>query len=196
MTEPDPVKTLRLAAADLTELGIRFAVVGGLAVSVRSEVRFTRDVDLAIDVADDARVEALVRDLRPRGYEVIALVEHDEAKRLATVRLRSASGVTVDLLAASSGIEAEIVKRATPLTIEGIGTVSVAEPEELLAMKVLSMTDRRLQDRLDALRLISHNPAIDLQRVQNNLRVIEQRGYARRQDLRVKLEMLLASPRD
>jgi hypothetical protein len=83
-------------------------------VSLRAEVRFTRDVDVSIDLGDDHAVEALVRELRGRAYDVIALVMHDEAARIATVRLRSPSGITVALLAASSGIEAEIVARATP----------------------------------------------------------------------------------
>jgi hypothetical protein len=38
---------LRRIAADLRELGRRFALVGGLAVSARTEPRLTRDADLA-----------------------------------------------------------------------------------------------------------------------------------------------------
>jgi hypothetical protein len=187
MTEPDPALALHQAAAELTRLARRYAVVGGFAVSVRAEVRFTRVVDLAVDARDDADVEALVRELRTSGYAIIALVEHDDAKRLATVRLRSPSGVTVDLLTASSGIEAEIVARAGPVSIESIGTVLVAQAEELLAMKVLSMDARRLQDRIDAVRLIQVKPDLDLQRVRDNLRLIEERGFQRHQDLMGKL---------
>jgi nucleotidyltransferase AbiEii toxin of type IV toxin-antitoxin system len=195
MTEPDPAVALRQAAADLTRLARGYAVVGGFGVSVRAEVRFTRDVDLAVDARDDAEVEVLVRELRARGYSVIALVEHEDAKRLATVRLRSPSGVTVDLLTASSGIEAEIVARATPVSIENIGPVFVARAEELLAMKVLSMDERRLQDRIDAMRLLEVNPDLDLHHVRNNLRLIEERRFDRRQDLMGKFEALIKSTR-
>jgi|SRR5580658_1073248 hypothetical protein len=100
------------ASARLRRPGKPFALVGGFGVSRRAEVRFTPDLDLAVDVRDDAEIEAMVRDLRMRRYDVIALVEHDDAKRLATVCLRSPEGVTVDLLTASSGIEREIVARA------------------------------------------------------------------------------------
>jgi len=120
---------------------------------------------------------------------------HDDAKRLATVRLRDPSGITVDLLTASSGIEAEIVERATAVTIEDIGPVPVAQAEELLAMKVLSMDARRLQDRIDAVRLLEVNRDLDLPRVRDNLRLIEARGFGRRQDLTAKLEDVLASVR-
>jgi len=53
--------------------------------------------------------------------------------------LMSPSGVKVDLLFASSGIEAEIVDRTTPTDFEGAGSVPVANAEELLAMKVSSI---------------------------------------------------------
>ncbi|HEY6463436.1 MAG TPA: nucleotidyl transferase AbiEii/AbiGii toxin family protein, partial [Polyangiaceae bacterium] len=133
----EPALALRDAAAELTRLRKRFAMVGGLAVSIRAEVRFTRDVDLAVDVQDDEETESMARELRARGYQVIALVEHEAAGRLATVRLRAPSQVTVDLLTASSGIERELVERATSVPIEDVGTLPVANAEDLLATKIL-----------------------------------------------------------
>jgi hypothetical protein len=189
----DPIATLHRASSDLAALGVRFALVGGLGVSVRAEVRFTRDVDLAVDIRDDEGVEALVRELRNRSYAVVAVVEHDDAKRLATVRLRSPTGITVDLLSASSGIEPEIVARASPVVFEGSGSVPVAQPEELLAMKVLSLDDRRLQDRIDARALIEVNVNMDWERVRQDLRLVEQRGFHRRQNLQAKLDEVLRS---
>src|SRR5690606_39784302 len=123
-----------------------FALVGGLAVSIRGEVRFTRDVDLAIDVSSDEETESLVRDLAAAGYSVVALVEHGDKERLSTVRLRSRAGVNVDLLAASSGIEHELVAASEPIAIEGAGSIPVARAEDLLATKLLSMSERRPQD--------------------------------------------------
>jgi hypothetical protein len=43
--------------------GVRCALVGGLAVSARTEPRFTRDADLAVAVASDAEAESLIRAL-------------------------------------------------------------------------------------------------------------------------------------
>ena len=62
-------------------------------------------------------------------------------------------------------------------------------------MKVLSMNARRLQDRIDALRLLEVNSEIDLQRVRDDLRLIEQRGFHRRQDLAAKLKDVIESVR-
>jgi hypothetical protein len=150
-------------------------------------------VDVAVQARDDDDVEKLVLELRAKRYDVIALVEHDEAKRLATVRLRDPSGITVDLLTASSGIETEIVDRATEIVVEGIGALPVAQAEELLALKVLSMDARRLQDRIDAVRLLEVNRSLDVERARDDLRLIDARGFGRRQDLMAKLEDVLAS---
>lgn len=67
--------------------GTAAALVGGLAVSARTEPRFTRDVDLAVAVADDAEAEAVVRFLVGRGCATVAVVEQE-----ATYRQRWRSG--------------------------------------------------------------------------------------------------------
>jgi hypothetical protein len=88
-------RALRDVASDLTALGRKFALVGGLAESVRAEIRFTRDVDLAVAVTDDANAEQLVLALKGRSYQVRATVEQDAVGRLATVRLLSPAGVKI-----------------------------------------------------------------------------------------------------
>lgn len=62
-------------------------------------------------------------------------------------------------------------------------------------MKVLSMDARRLQDRIDSVRLLEVNADIDLRRVRDDLRLIEARGFSRRQDLAAKLDEVLESIR-
>ena len=189
--EPAPELALAAICSELVRLGRRFALVGGLAVSVRAEVRFTRDVDIVVLVADDPDAESLTYHLRTAGYSAVASVEHETRHRLSTVRLMSPSGVKVDLLFASSGIETEIVNRATLIDFAGAGAVPVANAEELLAMKVLSMTDLRLQDRIDAQRLLQFTPELDLSLVREHLARITARGYAREQDLGAKLTLVL-----
>ena len=78
---------LRKAAEDLTGLGQRWAIVGGFAVSARAEPRFTRDVDIAVAVANDNAAESLVGRLLTRQNRLLASAEQDAVGRLATVRL-------------------------------------------------------------------------------------------------------------
>jgi hypothetical protein len=193
---PSPQRALLHIARLLHSLGRDYALVGGLAVSIRAEVRFTRDVDVAVAVETDADAESLIYSLRDAGYEPVATVEHETNHRLATARLAGPAGIVVALMFASCGIESEIVERAEPVALEDIGFIPVARPEELLAMKVLSMTDARLQDRLDAQNLATFNPDIDLDVVRDNLRRIAARGYQRGQDLDAKLTQALAELRD
>lgn len=97
-----PEQALVDVAARLTRLGVPHALVGGLAISIRAEVRFTRDVDLAIAVDSDAHLDRITRALAGEGFVLVTVVEQDERKRVAIARLRSPSGIVVDLLAASS----------------------------------------------------------------------------------------------
>lgn len=138
------------AASLMTELGLPFALVGGLAVAARAEPRFTRDVDLAVAVGGDRDAEALVHRLARHGWRTAATVEQTRLGRLATVRLRhDRHAVVLDLLFASSGIEHEVVHSAEPLVVRGADRLPVARVGHLIALKLLSVSERRLQDRID-----------------------------------------------
>jgi Nucleotidyl transferase AbiEii toxin, Type IV TA system len=112
---------LRRVARDLDDLGRRWALVGALAVSARAEPRFTRDIDLVVAVTSDDDAERLVRELQGRRYRAQAIVEQEATRRLATARLLPAgedeTGVVVDVLFASSGIEAEIASEADTVEV-------------------------------------------------------------------------------
>jgi hypothetical protein len=55
---------------------------------VRSEARFTRDVDIALVATDDEDAERWIFALRADGYSIAATVEHEATHRFATARLR------------------------------------------------------------------------------------------------------------
>lgn len=191
MNEATPLDALERFTQKIRHYGKRFALVGGLAVTVRSEPRFTRDVDLCVVVDNDDDAEQLAFELRAEGYEIGAIVEHEERGRLSIIRLRGPEGIVCDLLVASSGIEREVVERATLVEVKAGLTLPVARTEELIALKVLSSTDQRLQDLADFQRLIEYEPELDRHIVIDNLRRIEARGYHRGQDLEAKLQRML-----
>lgn len=135
---------VRQIHGDLTEAHVSFALVGGLAVSARTEPRFTRDADLAVAVASDAEAEALIHNLRARDYGIEAVVEQRAVGRLATVRLtpsRVPQAPVVDLLFASSGIEQEVVAESEPLDLLPNFRIGVARTGHLIALKILSRDD-------------------------------------------------------
>jgi hypothetical protein len=187
---------LRRIAADLVAAKARFAVVGGHAVSARTQPRFTRDIDLAVAVADDRQAEALVGGLVPRGYRVVAILEQEGTGRLATVRLEHASapGVVVDLLFATAGVEPEVVAGATPLQVLDGVVLPVASVGHLLALKTLSTDDsKRPQDRVDICALLGVATAADVQVAEEALTAMTQRGCNRGRDLLVMFARLRAA---
>jgi predicted nucleotidyltransferase len=186
---------LRQIHTDLTDAHVSFALVGGLAVSARTEPRFTRDADLAVAVASDAEAEALIRSLRTRDYGIQAIVEQDAVGRLATVRLTRPGKLrapVIDLLFASSGIEREVVAEAEPIELLRNLTIGVARAGHLIALKVLSRDDvRRPQDLVDLRALLRVVMPGELARAREALALITARGYHRGRDLLNEMKQLL-----
>jgi predicted nucleotidyltransferase len=189
----------RLISAVFTELTAsrQGALVGGLAISARTEPRFTRDVDVAVAVPDDDAAERVVQAFAAAGYRPLAAVEHEAAKRLATVRLTATGegieGLVVDLLFASSGIEPEIVAAAESILVLPGLMVSVAQVGHLIALKLLARNDEtRPQDAIDLRALKSAATPNDIESARAAVRLIAKRGFARGRDLEAALDALLA----
>lgn len=168
--------------------GARFALIGGLAISVRIEPRFTRDIDLAVAVGNDTEAEATIRTLQASGFVPKMLLEQDRVGRLATVRLATRdadeAGVVVDLLFASSGIEPEIVAAAETIDVLPNVTVPVARTGHLVALKLLSCDeDRRPQDIVDLQWLLTDIAPEEFELAKQAVESISKRGYHRDRDL-------------
>jgi predicted nucleotidyltransferase len=184
---------LRTVCKDLAKHRVNFALVGGLAVSARTEPRFTKDLDVAVAVAQDREAESLISSLRVQGYRIQTLVEQEATKRLATVRLLPPGdpSLFVDLLFASSGIEPEIVAAAEHLEVIAGLLVRVATIPHLIATKVLSRDDqRRPQDRVDLVALLTKSVEADITAAREALRTIQARGFHRGKDLQAELDSL------
>jgi len=185
-------EALRRVVADLNGTGRPWALVGGLAVSARAEPRTTRDVDAAVAVSGDREAEELVRGLQSAGWRVLALVEHEAAHRLATVRLsppgEAARGVVADLLFASSGIEAEVAAGAQTMDLLDALRAPVARVGHLIALKLLARDDRnRPQDYDDLRALLDVAAPADLDDARAAIALIARRGFDRGRDLAAAL---------
>jgi hypothetical protein len=124
-----------------------------------------------------------------RGYALETVIEQRALGRLATVRLlhRSMPGVFIDLLFSSSGIEREVVASAERISYRRGATLRVAVVGHLIALKVLSESEARLQDRID-LRLLARvaTPA-DWAMAEAAVRLIRSRGFHRGRALSTRL---------
>jgi hypothetical protein len=154
-------RALLEAVEALDGLRLRYAVVGGLAVSTWTAPRATQDVDLYAELPDAAR-PALERALRERGFDVPAM--EAELERFGVFRSRSHEGVFLDIFPAVGLLGEAVVQRRRKARIAGRALWVVA-PEELAALKAFS---DRPRDFLDLVKLVNRA------KVEVDLRSIEQ----------------------
>ena len=193
------VAALHRIASDLRAAGREWALIGGLAIGARAEPRTTRDIDLAVVVESDEEAEALVFALQSLGYSTISAIEQEAVGRLSTVRLlppaEGRSGVVIDLLFASSGIEPEVVRAAEKLEIVAGLVAPVARSGHLMALKVLARDDRSRPQDLDDLRaLLAEASPDDIAEARAALHLIEARGFQRGRRLSEDFDRLLVGP--
>lgn len=193
-------KLLRRVVRDLNEIDTPYALVGGIAYGLRAEPRFTRDIDFTIAVSNEQEAEQVTAHLIRCGYFPQMELTNRHTGELATFRMRHKKPIDgvpadespfIDLLFSHCGIEREIVSMATitePVKDLQIPTATVPH---LIAMKVLSESDRRLQDRIDLQNLIAVAEPAELEAVPDLLSLIEQRGFANGKDLRAIFEKFL-----
>jgi len=172
---------------DLNDQGAAAALVGGIAISVRTEPRFTRDVDLAVAVDGDEEAQAFVRAMADRGWRVTTTLMQDAVGRLAAVRLDrledGPAGRVVDLLFASSGIEPEIVAAAEELEVLPGIRARVARIGHLIVLKALARADDRPQDAADLVGLMEAARPDDLREAREAAALVVDRGFDRGKDL-------------
>lgn len=176
---------------NLQGLGAKFAIIGGVAISIRTVERFTKDLDIAIAVQSDKEAEEIVLSLSRMGYFVETVIEQDEANRLATVRFSCLGPpkILVDLLFSSSGIEPEIVETAEESEMFPGITGMVATIPSLIALKILSADSiRRMQDIIDIQYLLKDATPQDITEARQLLDLITTRGYNRYKDLQAELD--------
>lgn len=142
----EPLKeTLVDAVKFLDAQQVPYALIGGLAVSLRGQARMTADVDLVI-LADVPRGLALANSLSGTNFKPLfdGIADVVEKSFLLPLRHRT-TNVKVDLALGLSGFEHRIMARAERLSIGG-SQIAVATAEDLLIMKLLAGRPKDEQD--------------------------------------------------
>lgn len=131
----------------LTTARVPYVVVGGLAVAVIAEPRFTADIDVVAFVSMDA-AERLITSATAAGF-TSAGDEVDRLRETGTLRFRR-SPYQLPIIVASLPFEERARKRAVPRLLFD-RHVPVPTPEDLLLFKVISARDK---DVLDAVSIV------------------------------------------
>jgi hypothetical protein len=135
--------------------GIRFAVVGGLAIHVWGGSRFTKDVDLVVERSDRERVIAFAES---RGYETLHVNDAFSNHAHADPDLGR-----VDILYVDHTTAGKMFAAATVRPIVGDYEGPVASAEHMAMMKGLAMKNfphRALYEREDV-RILMSVPGVD-----------------------------------
>ena len=177
------ISTASQVLSSLRRENVEGCIVGGLAVSARCDPRFTRDIDIAVVVDTDEHAETLVRALSLHGLRMDGLIEQEAVGRLAMARLSTDDGLSVDLLIASSGIEAEVVASAETLEVVRGMLLPVARTGHLIALKLLSVAPGRETDAADLRSLAGVATEGDWNLASEAVAQIQERGFARGRQL-------------
>ena len=124
---------------------IDYALIGGLAVSLRSSQRLTEDVDFIIE-SDHAQALALLRSASEFNLEPMFDMAAEVLEKSALLPLSECTtGTGIDLALGLTGYDQLVIDRATECWLDE-QRVFVATAEDLLLMKVIANRDRDQQD--------------------------------------------------
>ncbi|MDM8522945.1 nucleotidyltransferase [Desulfococcaceae bacterium HSG8] len=118
----------------LNEADIRYAVVGGIALSFHTRPRYTKDIDILVLAKD---IDDLKYVLKKMGYISEASSWTFKSTNITLHRLTKIEGedsLTIDLLAGNEERHAEIIKNAVTEETE-YGLTCIASREDLIRMK-------------------------------------------------------------
>lgn len=151
MSTPPELKVSEILRR-LTEAGVDFVVIGGIAVVLLGSARNTKDLDITF-ATDEANLEALGHVLqglhaRLRGvHEDVPFIPDARTLRQVSLLTLDTDAGWLDLLAAPPGGPpyATLRAHATELDLDG-SNIRVASIDDMIAMK---NTAGRLQDLAD-----------------------------------------------
>lgn len=168
VSEQDLIDALAKSAATLAENQVRYAIIGGMATGFRSQPRFTKDVDILLQVPQ-ITLPPLLADLARRGFDFdeLAVIREWTQHHMATI---SYHGIRVDLLKPVLPAYQHILDRATTETWL-YHPIRVASAEGLILLKLLAF---RTQDLLDIENLVAATgKRLDLEWIRAEWQTIE-----------------------
>ena len=147
----------RFAFTFLEEQGVRYLVIGGLAVVAVGEPRTTADAD-AIVFLSPSEAEALIGLANGAGFELQPAVERERLATTGTLRFRRGK-FQIDLITASLPFEEAAFQRACHHELFGV-SLPFPSPEDLILFKVLAGRDKDMLDAVGVAR--RHRDHLDI----------------------------------
>lgn len=158
MPRPSMFQTLLIQLSEAFEKSkISYMVIGGQAVLVYGEPRFTKDIDVTLGAGVE-RLEEVLQLVVGLGWKVLTPTPAEFVQKTMVLPCQDpASGVRLDLVFSFSPYERQAMDRVRRIPFSG-KEVCFASPEDLVIHKVVAGRPRDLED----IRVVQlKNPGMD-----------------------------------
>jgi hypothetical protein len=167
--QPAALELLGALSGVLSRWG-RWYVFGAQAVIAYGVPRLSADVDVTIALVPDDP-EHFARDMGAAGF-VLRVADPDFVRRTRVMPfVHVATGMSLDIVLAGSGLEQEFLDRAREVTLGG-ALVPLIDPEDLVIAKVLAGRPKDIEDARRLWQL--HGPTLNAERIRDVLRQLEE----------------------
>lgn len=157
-------------ARSFDRAGIPYMVIGGQAVLIHGESRFTHDIDVTIGVGPE-RSHDIMRIAQEAGWEVLPEAPEAFVEKTLVLPCRDQStGMRIDIIFSFTPYEQTAIERAIRVRVDDID-VAFASVEDLIIHKLVAGRPRDLED---ARGVILKNPASDWDYVRRWLKAFEE----------------------
>lgn len=138
-------RLLEAIATQLDRRSMAYMIIGGQALLVYGEPRFTRDIDVTLGV-DSQKLDELLEIAKKSGWKILVENPQEFVNRTMVLPcLDEASGIRIDFIFSRSPYEAQAMKRVNKMSV-GKVQVCYASPEDLIIHKMIAARPRDLED--------------------------------------------------
>jgi hypothetical protein len=157
----DPLESLERLLSQFDYQGV---IIGGIAVSLLGQARFTEDLDAMVLLSIE-EIPNFLEVARKEGIEPRIAQADDFARRNRVLLLRhTASQTDIDISLGVLPFEQEMVARSQVHEIDEALKIHLPTPEDLIIMKAIA---HRPKDLLDIQSIIHNHPHLDRERIQD-----------------------------
>lgn len=157
----DPLESLERLLSHINHQGV---IIGGIAVSLLGQPRFTHDIDAMVLLSIE-EIPDFLKAAQKEGIEPRIPQAEDFARQNRVLLLRHAASQTnIDISLGVLPFEQEMVTRSIVHKIDDTLKIHLPTPEDLIIMKAIA---HRPKDLLDIQTIIHNHPHLDRERIQD-----------------------------
>jgi hypothetical protein len=183
------VDAFRKLAQIFDRFQVKYALIGGAAISYYARPRATRDLDFLL-LVPQVTLPKMLEELQAQGFEfdAIAVIREWVQEHMTAIFYQ---GAKIDLLKPVVAAYQHVLDRATAVPFFGVN-VRVASPDGLILMKLLAF---RRVDQVDIENLLAANRGkLDLEYIEREWATVGEPDDPRMLDFRQMVERFYTPP--